>query len=224
MKISDIFISLHIYQAISFQHYIIFILTLISFGMWDFNLTVVVSSWTCVDTALVRIPLSSPVFAVCLCVLWKRRHQQQQAHMTQTQDFQAVEAKWNVVCLGPQPSLPLGLWPRWTVIKQGCAESALHISSASAFTLFLFMLLYSRFFFFLPQWRSQPYVCFCIHRLWCVEELFQSKRFSKPWAASPGEKGRESKRWAWDKDTEWEEGDRCTPAVWKNIWMLVAVV
>lgn len=224
MKIRDIFISLHIYQAISFQHYIIFILTLISFGMSDFNLTVVVSSWTCVDTALVRIPLSSPVFAVCLCVLWKRRHQQQQAHMTQTQDFQAVEAKWNVVCLGPQPSLPLGLWPRWTVIKQGCAESALHISSASAFTLFLFMLLYSRFFFFCLSGDHSHMSVFVSTAYGAWKSCFRARGFPNREPPPLGGKGRESKRWAWDKDTEWEEGDRCTPAVWKNIWMLVAVV
>lgn len=55
--------------------------------------------------------------------------------MSQTEIFLAIEAKWNAVCPGQQPSLPLGLWPRWTVIKQGCAESAPHISAAATRTL-----------------------------------------------------------------------------------------
>jgi len=73
----------------------------------------------------------------CLCSLWTNDNNK--SDTSQTQDFLAVEAKWNAVCLGPRPSPPLGLWPRWTVIKQGRAESTLHLSSAFAFTLFLFM-------------------------------------------------------------------------------------
>lgn len=118
---------------------------------------------------ILSAPLSSLAFQLIISPLWSalgpvhiRRQwefpcrrlslqfvdwRHQQAHMNQTQDFLAVEAKWNVVCLGSWPSLPLGLWPRWTVIKQRCAESALHISSASAFTLFLFMLLSGGVFF-----------------------------------------------------------------------------
>lgn len=90
----------------------------------------------------VRTALS--VDCVCSLSLHFVDPRHQQARVSQTQDFLALEAKWSVVCLGPQPRLPLVLWPRWTVIKQGCAESALHISSASAFMLFLFMLLSSR--------------------------------------------------------------------------------
>lgn len=52
--------------------------------------------------------------------------------MSQTKIFLAIEAKRNAVCPGQQPSLPLGLWPRWAVIKQGCAESAPHISCAAS--------------------------------------------------------------------------------------------
>lgn len=43
--------------------------TLIFFGISVYNFTTVVVSWTCADTLLVRIPLLSPVFAVCLCIL-----------------------------------------------------------------------------------------------------------------------------------------------------------
>lgn len=104
---------------------------------------------------------------VCLCSLplhfvdWWH----QQTHMSQTQDFLAIEAKWNIVCPGPQPSLPLGLWPRWTVIKQGCAESALHISMPPhSIYFFIYAALWQVF----PQRRSQPYACFRIHISWCV--------------------------------------------------------
>lgn len=57
----------HIISAVHLHH---FISTLIFFGISVYNFTIVVSSWTCADTLLVRIPLSSPVFAVCLCILW----------------------------------------------------------------------------------------------------------------------------------------------------------
>lgn len=105
---------------------------------------------------------------VCLCSLplhfvdwW---HQQTQ--WVRPKILLAIEAKWNIVCPGPQPSPPLGLWPRWTVIKQGCAESALHISMPphSINFFFIYAALWQVFF----QWRSQPYVCFCIYISWCA--------------------------------------------------------
>lgn len=130
----------------------------------------------------------------CLCSLSLhsagRRHHR--ARVSQTQDFLAVEAKWNVVCLGLQPSLPLGLWPRWTVIKQGYAESALHISTCLGIRIIFVYVALQRVF---SQWRSQPYVCFPISLLWCVEVLFQSRGFLKQWGLPRGKD-----HWKWWHD------------------------
>lgn len=148
----------HLVPAVHFHH---IISTLLFVAISAHNFTIVVGS---LGPYFIRE--NSPVVA-CLCSLslhfvdWWH----QQTHMSQTWDFLAIEAKWNIVCPGPQPSLPLGLWPRWTVIKQGCAESALHSSMPShSHFLFLFMLLSCHFS---SQWRAQPYVCFCIYP-WCM--------------------------------------------------------
>lgn len=146
--------SSYLYAAEHFSHLIV---ALILVGISVYNFTTVVGPDD--DTSSVRNP---PVVA-CLRSLplhfldWWHR----QTHMSQTQDFfLAIEAKWNTVCPGQQPSLPLGLWPRWTVIKQGCAESAPHISMPPCAHYYLFMPLSSGFF---SQQRSEPYVCFCTY-------------------------------------------------------------
>lgn len=57
-------------------------------------------------TSLARIP-PSPAFLCGSRADDDNNNMAGPAH--ESEDFLAVEAKWNVVCLGPQPSPPLGL-------------------------------------------------------------------------------------------------------------------
>lgn len=110
--------------------------------------------------------------------------------------FLGVRAKWNIVCLGPPPSLPLGLRSRWTVIKQGCAESALRVFCALAFTLFLFMLI-RRGLVFLHR-RLKPYVCvqtsYATKRCFGGVYIFKLKCFPRRVKESPDTTARKKKR------------------------------
>lgn len=118
------------------------------------SMTTAVSS--CTSCWCVFNENSLVVYYVCsLSLRFSRSMTTTSLHESGTR-FLGVRAKWNIVCLGPPPSLPLGLWSRWTVIKQGCAESALCVFCALAFTLFLFVLI-PRGFVFLHR-RLKPYV------------------------------------------------------------------
>lgn len=112
------------------------------------------------------------VYTLQICCQWEdpRRHSCLQfiyavcrltTRVSQTRDFLQFEAKWNVVYLGPRPIPPLGLWPRWMVIKWSGAESALNITSVwVTFTLFCLCV------FFHPH--SLPYVSSCSYPSCCV--------------------------------------------------------